>query len=35
MCEDQIVWQPRADREPLTIPLPPFFAALPGTGTER
>lgn len=35
ICDAEVVWHPRADREPLTIPLPPFFAALPGTGTER
>jgi Uma2 family endonuclease len=35
MCEDQIVWQPRADREPLTIALSPLFRALPRTGTGR
>ncbi len=35
ICDEQIVWQPRADRDPLTIALPAFFAALPGTDGER
>jgi Uma2 family endonuclease len=35
ICEDQIVWRPSPDREPLVITLPPFFAAVPGGGSER
>ena len=35
ICDAEVVWQPHADREPLTITLPAFFAALPGPSIER
>jgi len=35
ICDAEVVWQPRADREPLTIALPAFFAALPEPRRDR